>query len=93
VAFPWLGPQDPGDPGRGQGRWPAGRVSAANDHPSAMPAATGRFALLAGADCTRARPVLHPVRGAHTVPDRPLEFTQAYRKDTYESDGKAGDFE
>ncbi|TNF55974.1 MAG: hypothetical protein EP309_03220 [Gammaproteobacteria bacterium] len=47
-----------------------------------MPAATGRFALLAGADSTRARPGLHPVRGAHTVPDRPLEFTQAYRKDT-----------
>ena len=33
----------------------------------------------------RARPGLHPVRGAHTVPDLPLEFTQAYRKDTVNS--------
>jgi len=67
-------PQDPGNPAgaAGQRAWcPPPTLP-----PSATPAVTRRFALLSGANSTRVRPVLNPVRGAHTVPDLPMEFTR-----------------
>ena len=81
MACPWLGPQDPGDPGRG--RWPAGGDVRRRHAPSATPTPTVRLPRRAVTGGVRARPRLHPVCGAHTVPNRPLEFTQACRKDTF----------
>ena len=80
MACLWLGPQDPGDPGRG--RWPAGGDLRRRHAPSATPTPTVRLPRRAVTGGVRARPRLHPVRGAHTVPNLPLEFTQACRKDT-----------